>query len=57
MKRNLYLYRVTTCLAPCDEKMDEGLQDLYVLMLAGTVIFAEKYLEITKIIPIFATTI
>jgi hypothetical protein len=37
--------------------MDEGLQDLYVLMLADTVNFVEKYLEITKIIPIFAATI
>ena len=37
--------------------MDEGLQDLYVLMLADTEIFVENNLEITKIIPIFATTI
>ena len=37
--------------------MDEGLQDHCALVLADTEIFAENYLEITKIIPIFATSI
>ena len=34
--------------------MDEGLQDHCALVLTDTINFVENYLEITKIIPIFA---
>ena len=37
--------------------MDEGLQDHCALVLTDTINFVENYLEITKIIPIFATSI